>query len=200
MMLFVTELYTSGYPLHELFQGVFSLYPKDHNQAGKVVKHLRIEYHPPFMDILHTLAMAPSLPLLLGLSFLASTLLPVGSEWLLVIMIMQGFSPVETVTVATIGNYLGGCTNYFIGVWGADFVVHRILRIDDDSLARARAIFSRYGTWSLLLSWLPVVGDPLCLLAGILRIGIFRFSLFVFVGKFCRYATLAILTLYGTAN
>lgn len=152
------------------------------------------------MELLQTLAGSPGLPALFLLSFLASTILPIGSEWLLIAMIMQSFSPHHVVLTATLGNFLGACTTYLIGIWGSDFFIRTILRIDDKQLTRARAMYEKYGTWSLLLSWLPVVGDPLCLAAGIFRVGFGRFALLVFVGKFSRYATLAFLVLQGTGE
>ncbi len=148
--------------------------------------------HP--MELLHQLDLEPSLWVLFTLSFLAATVVPIGSEWLLAVMILNGFSPTQTVITATFGNYLGGCTTYLIGICGSDFFIKKLLRIDDSDLRKARKIYRKYGSWSLLLSWLPVVGDPLCLLAGIFRIGFTRFSLLIFSGKFIRYTTLAILT------
>lgn len=134
---------------------------------------------------------------LFALSFLASTLLPVGSEWLLVLMLLNGNEPVATVAVATVGNYLGGCTTWAVGVWGGPFLVRRILRIGPAAEEAAVRFYGRYGVWSLLLSWLPIIGDPLCLAGGILKIGFTRFSLLVFTGKLVRYAGVAWLTLGG---
>lgn len=136
-------------------------------------------------------------PALFALGFLASTLLPVGSEWLLILMLINGSDPIATVAVATAGNYLGGCTTWAIGVFGGPFLIRRILRIDPVSEARAVSFYRRYGVWTLLLSWLPIVGDPLCLVGGILRVGFTRFSLLVFTGKLVRYAVVAWLTLGG---
>ena len=146
------------------------------------------------MELLHHLNLEPSLSVLFILSFLAATVVPIGSEWLLAVMILSGFSPTHAVVTATLGNYSGACTTYLIGIYGSDFFIKKLLRIDDSDLIKAKQIYQKYGTWSLLLSWLPVVGDPLCLLAGIFRIGFTRFSLLVFTGKFLRYTTLAILT------
>jgi len=146
------------------------------------------------MELLHYLSLTPSLPVLFILSFLAATIVPIGSEWLLIVMILGNFSPTQTVITATVGNYLGGCTTYFIGIYGSDFIINKLLRIGESELIRAEKLYTKYGSWSLFLSWLPVVGDPLCLLAGIFRIGFIRFSLLVFSGKFLRYTTLAILT------
>jgi len=147
------------------------------------------------MELLHYLNLEPSLPILFLLSFLAATVVPIGSEWLLVVMILSGFSPASTVITATIGNYLGGCTTYIIGLYGSDFLIKKLLRIGNSELKRAKRIYLKYGSWSLLLSWLPVVGDPLCLLAGIFKIHFIRFSFLVFTGKFLRYTTLAMLTI-----
>jgi membrane protein YqaA with SNARE-associated domain len=152
------------------------------------------------MDFFYAITDSPGLPTLFLLSFLASTILPIGSEWLLVILIMQGLSPTNVVITATIGNFLGAYSTYLIGIWGSDFFIRTVLRISDAQLARSRNVYEKYGTWSLLVSWLPVVGDPLCLLAGLFKIGLGRFSLLVFVGKFARYATLAFLTLKSTGE
>ncbi|MBU1567538.1 MAG: DedA family protein [Proteobacteria bacterium] len=152
------------------------------------------------MDILPTLFTTPSLPLLFVLSFMAATILPIGSEWLLIVMVLQGFSLHNVIIIATLGNFLGACTTYLIGIWGAGFFIRSILRIDDTQLVRAKNIYGKYGAWSLLLSWLPVIGDPLCLVAGVFRISFIRFSVLVFVGKFSRYAILAFLARHGTGG
>ena len=134
---------------------------------------------------------------LFALSFLASTMLPIGSEWLLVLMLLKGNDPLATVAVATIGNYLGGCTTWAIGIWGGPLLVRRILQIDPAREEAAVRFYRRYGVWSLLLSWLPIVGDPLCLAGGILKVDFTRFSILVFMGKLVRYAVVAWLTLGG---
>jgi membrane protein YqaA with SNARE-associated domain len=134
---------------------------------------------------------------LFALSFLASTLIPLGSEWLLVTMLLQRHDPYLSIAVASLGNYLGACTSYWIGLAGGPYLIRNLLRIDDVSQKRAEHLFQRYGSWSLLLSWLPVIGDPLCLAGGVLKTGFARFSLLVFSGKLGRYAVVAWLTLQG---
>lgn len=146
------------------------------------------------MEFITHLIQTPSLPLLFIVSFLAATVLPLGSEWLLVLMITQGFSLTETVMAATIGNYTGSCTTFIIGRYGSHFIVQKVLRISSKELTHAKKIYTKYGTWSLLVSWLPLIGDPLCLVAGIFKVGWFRYSVLVFIGKFVRYATVAFLT------
>ena len=133
------------------------------------------------------------------ISFCASTLLPLGSEWLLVALLLQGRDPVATVAIATLGNSLGSGTNYLIGYYGGHWLKEKLLRIDKKQQQRAESWFNRYGSWSLLLAWLPIVGDPLCLVSGILKTPAVRFSLLVTTGKGLRYSVLTLLTLQGAA-
>jgi membrane protein YqaA with SNARE-associated domain len=130
-------------------------------------------------------------------SLLASTILPLGSEWLLVTLILRGSDPVLSVAIATAGNYCGACTTYGIGLYGSSFLITKVLRIDEDARKRAERFYEKYGSWSLFLSWAPIVGDPLCLVGGLLEVGFVRFSLLVFSGKLARYAVVAFLTLAG---
>ena len=137
-------------------------------------------------------------PALFLLSFLASTLVPLGSEWLLGVLLLNGFDPTITVLVATLGNSFGALTTYAIGLWGGPYLIQRLLRISPKSQRRAELHFNRYGSWALLFSWLPLIGDPLCLVGGLLRTGLWRFILLVSVGKFVRYLVVAKLVLEGT--
>ena len=129
------------------------------------------------------------------LSFLASTILPLGSEWLLVTLLVKGHDPVLSVSIAMAGNTLGACTTYGIGLYGGPFLIGRILRISDESREKAEMLYTRYGSWSLLLSWVPVFGDPLCLVGGILRIRFGRFFVLVLSGKLTRYAIVSLIAL-----
>ncbi len=132
------------------------------------------------------------------LSFLAATLLPVGSEWYLVFLIHKGADLPVAVSIATCGNYLGACTTYFVGLWGSSLIIHKFLKISHKDLDRARSLYTKFGSWSLLLSWLPVIGDPLCVIGGIFRVGFLHYSLLVFSGKLARYLTIAYLVRLGT--
>jgi membrane protein YqaA with SNARE-associated domain len=136
-------------------------------------------------------------PALFLLSFLASTLVPLGSEWLLAVLLVNGFDPALVVPVATVGNTCGALATYAIGLWGGPFLVLRILRISPAGQRRAELFFARYGCWTLLLSWMPVLGDPLCLVGGVLHTGFWRFTLLVATGKLARYLVVAKLVLAG---
>lgn len=140
---------------------------------------------------------AHGLPALFFLSFLAATVIPLGSEWLLALLLLRGYDPFPAVAVATVGNTLGALSTYAIGIWGGPVLIRRVLRIDDEARQRAERFYARFGSWSLLLSWLPVIGDPLCLAGGILRVGFRRFLLLVSLGKLARYVVVAVTVLEG---
>lgn len=131
------------------------------------------------------------------LSFLAATVVPVGSEWLLVAMLAQAKDPSLLLLAATSGNVLGACTTYCIGRYGGDFFTQKVLRIGREAKLKAEERYRRYGVWSLLLSWLPVIGDPLCLAGGLFRTRFTVFLLLVFVGKLGRYACIEAVALHA---
>ncbi len=131
---------------------------------------------------------------LLIAAFLAATLLPLGSEAILVALLLNGLDPTGLVLVATVGNVLGSCTNYALGYWGGRPLIQRILRTSDKTLAAAEQRFRRWGLASMLLAWVPVIGDPLTLMAGILRVHVIGFLVLVTVGKLGRYWVIAAIT------
>ncbi len=128
---------------------------------------------------------------LFGVSFLAATVLPIASEWLLAVLVVRHIDLTAAVTVATLGNTLGAVTTWAIGMWGGMWVMRRWLRISDSDRIRAEQWYGRWGSWSLLLAWVPVVGDPLCLVGGLLKIPLMRFALLVAMGKGARYLIVA---------
>lgn len=128
-------------------------------------------------------------PLFLS-AFLSATLLPGSSEALLLLRLQNGAEAVPLLVVATLGNLLGSLTTYALGRAGNAMVHARWLRIGEADIVRAELWFGRWGRPSLLLAWLPIVGDPLCLIAGLMRVGLVSFVLLVGVGKLARYASL----------
>ena len=127
---------------------------------------------------------------LFGSALLSSTLFPGGSEALLVYRLHAGADPMATVATATAGNVLGSMITYAMGYFGRGAVRRRTVATER-KLQRAERAFARFGRPALLFAWLPVVGDPLCLVAGVLRVGLVSFVLLVTVGKLARYAALA---------
>ncbi|MBA3016456.1 MAG: DedA family protein [Proteobacteria bacterium] len=128
------------------------------------------------------------------LSFLAATIFPLGSEWLLITLITKELPVSMLVTTATVGNVLGACTTYAIGMWGSTLLINKALRLEQNTINQAMTAYKRYGSWSLLFSWLPIIGDALCLAAGLLKLNFPRFALLVTLGKLGRYAGIAAIT------
>ncbi|AMV72760.1 YqaA family protein [Desulfuromonas carbonis] len=126
------------------------------------------------------------------LSFLAATLIPLGSEWLLLALLIEGYPAPQLLTLATFGNLLGACTTYLVGRGGSDWLVTRVLRISPGQRQRAEGLYQRFGRWSLLLSWLPLIGDPICLAGGMLRVNFGSFLVLAGTGKFFRYLLIAL--------
>lgn len=145
--------------------------------------------------MLHDWLNQPGYLSLFFMSFLASTLLPLGSEWLLVTMLMGGYDPLPTVATATVGNYLGAVVTYLIGIGGGSWLIEKVMRVSPEQQEQARNYYRHYGSFSLFFSWLPIVGDPLCLMGGMLRINFALFTLLVASGKLVRYAVTAWITM-----
>jgi membrane protein YqaA with SNARE-associated domain len=129
------------------------------------------------------------------LSFLASTILPFGSEALVVALIYQGFNPLAVVIVATFGNYLGSCTTYYLGLKGRP-VLDKYLSPSHEKLKKSERLFKKYGVYTLLFTWVPGIGDAITMVAGLMQIPFRNFSILVFLGKFGRYFALAYLTAF----
>ena len=125
-------------------------------------------------------------------SFLAATILPIGSELLLVTLATHDHSLYVLLIVATLGNVLGSVVNYAIGFYGGDWLTHKVLKISPQQMHKAKQRYNKWGKWSLLLAWVPIIGDPLTVIAGALKINIWVFLLLVTVGKFGRYCIVAI--------
>ena len=122
-------------------------------------------------------------------AFLAATLLPLSSEAVLVALgNADGFDVVLLFTAATVGNTLGAVVNWALGRFCLHWAGRRWFPFSAEQLSRAGDRFGRYGVWSLLLAWVPIVGDPLTFAAGVLRVPFLPFVVLVGIGKAARYA------------
>jgi len=125
-------------------------------------------------------------------AFLAATIVPFSSEAALLALLAAGQGqPVLLVAAASVGNIAGSAVNWLLGRFIQRFRDRSWFPVGPGAYARAEAWFNRFGLWSLLFAWVPVVGDPLTLVAGALRVGFIRFLLLVGIGKVARYAVLA---------
>lgn len=129
---------------------------------------------------------------LMALAFAAATLLPAQSELALAALLAAGEQPVLLLLLAaSLGNVGGSALNWVLGRGVAQFRDRRWFPVGAATLARAEAWYRRWGRWSLLLSWVPVIGDPLTVAAGVLREPFAVFLLIVAVAKVGRYIVVA---------
>ena len=126
-------------------------------------------------------------------ALLSATLLPGSSEALLVYKLSEQQAALPLLISATSGNLLGSIVTYAMGVFGNTLMHKRWLGIDEKALLKAESNYQRWGVYSLLLAWLPIIGDPLCLLAGLMRVNLAAFVLLAGIGKLARYSVLVYL-------
>ncbi|MBE0364741.1 hypothetical protein PULV_a2499 [Pseudoalteromonas ulvae UL12] len=121
-------------------------------------------------------------------AFVAATILPSASEVLLTGLVTQGYHLWGLFFAATIGNVLGSCVNWWLGREFLRFKDKKWFPLDSETLEKAQTRFKRYGTYSLLLAWVPIIGDPLTIVAGTMKVRFDLFIVLVTIGKACRYA------------
>ena len=122
--------------------------------------------------------------------FLSATILPMNSEAVILLMLSQDFDPWICILVATIGNSLGGLTNYFLGILGNPKWLKRI-GITEEKILTFEVRVQKYGYWLAFFSWVPFIGDPMTVALGFFRVSFWRVALLVILGKFLRYLVLA---------
>lgn len=131
---------------------------------------------------------------LFAIAFIAATILPAQSEAAMVGLQMAGYPVVLLVIVASIGNTLGAVVNWFLGRGIERCRDRRWFPASEKALARATRWYGKWGRWSLQLSWMPIGGDALTVVAGVLKEPIWSFVLLVGIGKSARYIILAATT------
>ncbi len=126
-------------------------------------------------------------------AFTSATLLPGSSEAVLLGLLGTGQGQWGLLlAVATLGNVAGSVVNWVLGRFFAHWRHERWFPVGPEAYARAQGWFRRYGSWLLLASWVPVIGDPFTVVAGTFRVGFWRFVVLVTLAKFGRYAVLVV--------
>lgn len=131
---------------------------------------------------------------LFAIAFGAASILPVQSEAVLIAMLVADYPALPVLIVASAGNVLGAVLNWGLGLYAETFKDRRWFPVSQQALARAQNWFGRFGVWSLLFSWMPFVGDPLTVAAGLMRVRLAVFLPIVTVAKTGRYIALWYLT------
>lgn len=129
---------------------------------------------------------------LLLISFLSATFLPLGSEALLLYYISENLNIYYLLLFATVGNTLGSLFNYYLGKKGEEYLEYKNI-INKNSITKYKSFFSKYGGFTLLLSWVPIIGDPITFIAGVFHYSLKKFLIIVFVAKFLRYLVISLL-------
>lgn len=137
---------------------------------------------------------------LFGVALLAATILPTASEVMLSGLAITGYDPFILWTVATIGNTLGSVVNYGVGRFLLRYKDRPNFPFKKEQLKTSQAWFQRYGVWTLLLAWLPLIGDVFTFAAGVMKVKFPIFLLLVFIGKGARYAFLLVVVLFFTGG
>ena len=121
-------------------------------------------------------------------AFGAATLLPLQSEAVLIGLLLQNTHTVwMLIAVASLGNILGSCVNWYLGVQVEKYKHKKWFPVSEQNMQKAQKTYQKYGYWSLLLSWVPIIGDPITLIAGLLKENFARFLLIVSIAKIGRY-------------
>ncbi len=130
-------------------------------------------------------------------ALISATLFPMGSEGVLLYLIDAGGIAALLVAVASVGNTLGALVNYYLGLKGFAYIVDKGY-VSRKRAERSHMIFEKYGAYALLLSWMPLIGDPLTFIAGAARYDVRFFTLIVACAKTARYVFIAVTFIYFT--
>jgi membrane protein YqaA with SNARE-associated domain len=122
------------------------------------------------------------------ISFLAATILPFSSELTLAGLIStSNYDNLLLLVFASFGNVLGSVFNWGLGFYARNLIIKKWFPFKETQIERSSKWFSKFGKWSLLFAWVPIVGDPLTFVAGLLRVRFLDFIILVAIGKVSRY-------------
>jgi membrane protein YqaA with SNARE-associated domain len=125
-------------------------------------------------------------------AFLSATLFPLGSEVVLIINIKEGYNIFLLLFFATLGNSLGSVVNYYLGLKGEEYLISKNI-LSEKYIEVFKKYFDKYGSICILFAWLPIIGDPITFVAGILKYDFKKFIILVTISKFLRYLFVAII-------
>ncbi len=119
-------------------------------------------------------------------AFASATLLPGGSEALFIYLLSENLNPLVLLYLATLGNTLGSFVNFLLGKYAMTFALSKAY-VHEKNLQTASSLFEKYGAVSLHFSWLPIIGDPITFVAGVVRYAWWKFLIIVGIAKLARY-------------
>ena len=125
------------------------------------------------------------------ISFLAATILPFSSELTLGgLMATSSYDNLFLLIIASLGNIFGSVVNWILGFYSRNLSKKKWFPFKDEQIEKSSKWFNKFGRWSLLFAWVPIIGDPLTLVAGLLRVKFIEFLILVSIGKVSRYVAI----------
>ena len=128
--------------------------------------------------------------------FLAATVVPFSSDFLMVGVLIAGINPVLAIIVATAGNWLGGLTSYYIGFIGKWDWIEKWFKVKEETLLKQKHNIDKYGSMLAFLTWLPIIGDIFAVTLGFYQVNFTKSAIFMLIGKGARFAFWALLYHY----
>ena len=122
---------------------------------------------------------------------LSATIIPFSSEALVTGALLLDYSPWTVILIAALGNTLGGMTCFLLGWLCKWSWIERLLKVKEETMAKAHQKVEKYGSFAALLAWLPIIGDPIALAMGVMRTRVVPTTVFMFIGKGLRYMVVA---------
>lgn len=129
-------------------------------------------------------------------AFLAATVIPFSSDVMLIGMIAAGADPVITIIVATLGNWLGGVSSYWLGYIGKWSFIEKYFKVKEETLIKQKAKVDKYGASLAFWSWLPGIGDVLAIALGFYKVDFKRSAIYMFIGKGARFVAWGVIVYY----
>jgi membrane protein YqaA with SNARE-associated domain len=131
---------------------------------------------------------------LFAAGFLSATFIPLSSEAVLSLLILTGYNLKVCIIVASVGNWLGGMSGYFLGYIGKWEWIEKYLRVKNENIIKVQALVNKYGVIAALLCWLPGIGDFIAIALGFMRSNMVLVAISMFIGKLGRYFVWGYLT------
>ena len=132
-------------------------------------------------------------------SFLGATIIPFSSELVFSLLIIKGYDFNLSLLVATIGNWLGGLSSYFLGRLGKWSTLEKYFRLKKEKIVKFKTNIDKWGSLLAFFCWLPVIGDPIAVGLGFFRTNYILVAIWMFLGKFIRYVLWALVTYWGVS-
>lgn len=130
-------------------------------------------------------------------SFLAATIIPLGSEIVLSILIANNYDITLSLFIASIGNWLGGLSSYGIGRLGNWTIIERYFRVSKKKIKSLKIKIDNWGSILAFFCWLPIFGDPIAIGLGFFRTNLLMVSFWMFLGKLIRYIIWVVITYWA---